>query len=335
MRFFFFVDQLGPPNAAIYQHTMIAFAEGLNECSMTVDSNNDYYKYKDGRFLFNKTTVVDFDDYDFLVLSPPTPHVPSINKLLTSENRKFKTVFIDHSDGFHIHHANTKKYDYYFRTSFHADALRKLTKDTFEKIHPFAFYLTNRMIDNTYDVQFKKRSNLIFNSFRVNHQFRNVLDSILKLHFPTYIRPFNDSFSLSEDKDSEEYLNWHQSGRRHNKIFYKELSEQKICNCVGGTFFNSYASQIDSFRLWEAFASGSCVLSIDFDYFGIKLPVQPVNMEHYVGIRLEEEHDKKIIDDMLSGKIDIEKIASTGKKWALENYSPKSCAKYIISIISP
>ena len=53
--------------------------------------------------------------------------------------------------------------------------------------------------------------------------------------------------------------------------------------------------------------SGCCVLTVNLDQFGIKFPVQPINMVHYIGITLDKNIDNKIIKDIFNGTIDIEK----------------------------
>ena len=41
---YFFVNPLGPPTAADYQHCIIAFAEGLKDLGIPFGANINYYK---------------------------------------------------------------------------------------------------------------------------------------------------------------------------------------------------------------------------------------------------------------------------------------------------
>ena len=91
--------------------------------------------------------------------------------------------------------------------------------------------------------------------------------------------------------------------------------------------------QIDSFKLWESFFAGCCVIMMDLDLFNIKFPVQPENMIHYIGITLNSEKDKLIIEDIINGKIDIKKIAQNGYDFVKKHYSPIEFSKYILNII--
>jgi hypothetical protein len=90
--------------------------------------------------------------------------------------------------------------------------------------------------------------------------------------------------------------------------------------------------QWDSWRLWETFAANTVVINIDFEKYGVELPVMPVNFKHYIGIDLKkpEESIKKI---ELLGYEDFENIAKEGAKWASDNYSPRATALRFLEII--
>ena len=53
--------------------------------------------------------------------------------------------------------------------------------------------------------------------------------------------------------------------------------------------------QNDSWKLWEAFFAGCCVISVNLDLYNIKFPVQPKNMIDYIGITLNEEEDLDLL----------------------------------------
>jgi len=92
--------------------------------------------------------------------------------------------------------------------------------------------------------------------------------------------------------------------------------------------------QIDSFKLWEAFFAGCCVIMIDLDLFNIKWPIQPQNMVHYIGITLNIEKDKLIIENIIKGKLNVEQIANNGYNFMKKNYTPNNFTKYILKSIN-
>jgi len=323
----FYVNECGPPTKADYQHCVIAFAEGLNELNIKFDSNINYYKLNNGEYLFYRKENINPDDYDYVITGYTQKHLP--DNVLLNPNRKYKTVMLDWSDGFYTNLSKSKNYDYYFITSYNSYVINQ------PNVYPMAFNSTNRIIKGCNDNNklFSNREINLLYSHRINHPIRGyMLNNIYR--GDKFITQFNDNFK-SPSSDDVNYLNWHQSGRRHNSEFYSLLGNSKIVDCTGGYIKdNAIIYQIDSFKLWEAFFSGCCVIAIDLDLHKIKFPFQPVNMKHYIGFTLNIEKDKIIMDDIKSGKIDIEKIAKEGHEWAKNNYSPKSMGEYILNIIN-
>ena len=89
--------------------------------------------------------------------------------------------------------------------------------------------------------------------------------------------------------------------------------------------------QWDSFRFWEALAAGCAAFNIDLERYGVVLPVMPENWKHYIGINLENvDADIK----RLKAEPDcLDRIASAGHKWALENYSPRKLAERMLALV--
>ena len=338
-RIYFFVNPLGPPTSADYQHCIISFAEGLQDLSICFDSNNNYYNLGDNQshshFLFNKkeiSTIDDYNKYDILVAGQ-TARIPK--NILTYSKRKYKTILLDWSDGINTYiKDNVAYYDFYFKTSYN----KKLFPQA--NVYPLAFCLTNRIINTVNSIEcsddYEQRHNTILYSHRIQHYIRQ----IMLRHYqktPKIVYFFNDGFK-EPTANTTEYLHWHQSGRRHNVNFYKTLLDSKICDCTGGYFakFSSQSSstyiyQVDSFKLWEAFAAGCVVICIDFDRYGIKLPFQPINGVHYIGITADLGELNRLSCHIENNTIDLESIAKKGKEWALSHYSPKPFAEYIIN----
>ena len=338
----FYVNYAGPPKSADYQHCMIAIAEGLQANNIPYDSNETYYKVGNS-YLFQKKDNICHDDYDYIITgfscgsigrklyAGKTSFLPM--DVLTKKNRKYKTVMIDWSDGyFTFLRKNAPYYDYCFSCSYGPE------HEKLSNVYPLCFSATNRIIDacKVYDnVAFPLRTIDLFQSHRVtNHQIRNYALNHIYSQYESFVTFFNDGFPEVSESDSS-YIHWAQSGRRHNPCFYEKISQTKVMDCLGGHVHkNGTIFQIDSFKLWEAFFSGCCVLMVHLDRFRLKFPYQPVNLEHYIGFTLNKEQDLKILDDIVHGRIDTEKIARQGKKWAEENYTPKEVSSYILDVLN-
>ena len=332
----------GPTKADYAQHPVISCAEGLKKLNIPFHSNINHYKYKDGTYLFQEQKNINHDDYELIITSPSCGLVkgnycyPNKTSLMPKEvilnlNRKYKTVMLDMHDGFMPYISNSKYFDYYFITSYHENVIKKIGNN----IYPLTFGTSNRFIEATKnDNNFSNRTINLLYSHRVNHPIRKYMLDHVYNNFTNLITHFNDNFKEPNEND-EHYLDWCQSGRRHNPNYYEALKNSKMVDCTGGLIkslnnFGYIYSQFDSWKLWETFFAGACVIMIDLDYFGIKVPAQPINMKHYIGITQNKDTDNAIFKDIINEKIDIKKIAEEGKKWAIENYSPDKIAKYIL-----
>ena len=89
------------------------------------------------------------------------------------------------------------------------------------------------------------------------------------------------------------------------------------------------AYQWDSFRWWETLVAGCAPITLDFDYWGLSLPVLPVEGEHYIGI---EELDGRLAAEKLSNmpKEEYLRIGRAGRAWFEEHYSPKAQAQRLL-----
>ena len=90
--------------------------------------------------------------------------------------------------------------------------------------------------------------------------------------------------------------------------------------------------QWDSWRLWEAWAMGCVVLHLDFDCYGIELPVMPKNYEHYVGVDLQ--NPTQSIDFLHNAsQSELAAIAAAGHAWAIQHYSPIATAQRLLDLL--
>ena len=161
-----------------------------------------------------------------------------------------------------------------------------------------------------------------------------------------------DQFTPPQDPAA--HFEWEKSGRRHNPAYYEKLKHSQAVSCFGGYFSErilrpralalfakaankliperfAVISQWDSFRLWEVFSAGCLVFHVDFDKYGLQLPVMPQNLQHYLGV--DFDNMQTIRDILNSDQKLLAQIAENGKQWALENYSPSKTAQRFLSTL--
>jgi hypothetical protein len=72
---------------------------------------------------------------------------------------------------------------------------------------------------------------------------------------------------------------------------------------------------------------------MDFDNWDWVLPVMPINKVHYWGV--SGLNFKESAKELLSMDNEtIMKIASAGRQWALDNYSPKATTQRLLKLIN-
>ncbi|MEG4319324.1 MULTISPECIES: hypothetical protein [unclassified Microcoleus] len=137
--------------------------------------------------------------------------------------------------------------------------------------------------------------------------------------------------------DSYHYLQWKQTGQRHYPSYYQRLKESAACACFGGSVTSSYftgepiVEWWDSWRFWESLAAGCVTFHVDFDKYGVKLPVMPENWRHYIGIDLDNMQDT--VDRIADDPGILEKISREGRHWAIDNYGPVPTALRFLEIL--
>ena len=341
----FLLNNPGGPDKARYQHTLVSLGEGLDKLNIKYDSNINYYEKSDGKYLFNKMENIDYNKYDYIFTSPCSHYLKEYNyeendnifitkKFLNNKNRKYKLIMIDWSDGFFEFNEYLEYYDFYFKSSFQSHILPDISNN----IYPLVFNGTNRIINATKNNKnnWNMRTINLLYSHRVSHEVRGYMLELYKT-YENFVTFYDDKFE-EPNKTDNYYIDWCQTGRRHNPKFYEILKKSKIVDCTGGFVRNinnkKVLCQIDSFKLWEAFFAGCCIIMMDLDLFNIKFPIQPKNMIHYIGITLNKEKDKKILENIRNGEIDIEKIAKNGYEFVKKNYSPEGLTKYILETIN-
>lgn len=199
---------------------------------------------------------------------------------------------------------------------------------------PWAFGLSNRIIEESEKRRGRIRENTVLRNFRpsYNQSVRDVLDLVLLPHLKRHTR-IDKNITSNQDNH------------------FDKLSSYVGCLAYGGNFFRSYAEhpalkndfdkhvtflkepviiRWDSWRFWESLTMGCLTFHLDFDKYGFLLPVMPENWKHYIGLNLEDI--KADVERLMDERDRIPEIAEAGRQWAIENYSPVATARRFLSM---
>lgn len=170
------------------------------------------------------------------------------------------------------------------------------------------------------------------------NKFEPEIDSLIPIN-----NWIDDSQELPDDP--YQYLKCIQTGKRHYPNYYQRLKYSTACACFGGWFVPFFLKnpggnmsnickgisrriglksnkilQWDSWRLWESWGAGCVTFHLDFEKYGVSLPVMPQNWKHYIGIDLD---NVQYTINRIKDKPEIlSEISEEGRKWAIENYGP-------------
>lgn len=350
-------------------HLKICIAEGLKELGIPFYSNINYWRISDQseETLFCHHPDIHPDDCSVVVLDknwfvddlPRTIPEPFLNP-----KRKFISIYLDDSDGRGL--SSNPGYDYFdlvlgtHCTHFNLKPHHNLS--------PWCFGLSNRILKATnHNPSFIERAKKTIVNFRVNQNKVVISNGIFKFdggwltiekgfftfdyplrqiaidHFFPLLKtalPLDISIDNFDEipQDSYDYLQWLQTDKRHYPSYYQRLTSTVACACFGGCIaINPYtheprAEWWDSWRFWESLAAGCVTFHVDFDKYGVILPVKPENWRHYIGIDLD--NPQATIDRIVSEPEILERISVEGRQWAIEHYSPVPTALRFLELIT-
>ncbi|MBY0431318.1 MAG: glycosyltransferase, partial [Rhodospirillales bacterium] len=87
----------------------------------------------------------------------------------------------------------------------------------------------------------------------------------------------------------------------------------------------------DSWRFWESLAAGCATVHLDFQKYGFLLPEMPRPFQHYLPIDLE--NPSEIVCFLRDQPEKLAEIASAGRDFALQYYSPDRVAARFLSLV--
>lgn len=361
-----------------YEDSIIYIAEGLQKLNIPFYSNKNFWLQDvGGEYLFKSDNNIHYSDCDIVIISytwfeymdevtfqiktqaPP--------KELFATNRKYKTVYLDPTDGY-----RTKSWEPYFR-QFDLILRAKFNKRTYNpsNVKPWVLGFSERIVKATTNQKSpQERNKVVLQNFNYSHPFlhgsrKMAIEKILPLIKSKY--NINNTITGKNTYDFNAYdmLMWEQTSGKHHPEYYNLLgnSMANACFCgelipglpfepslylKGGNkaksykiFFNILSKvllqeqriiQWDSWRFWESLVAGCIPIHLDLEKYGVELPTMPENWKHYVGIDLNNIN--RDIERFCDDEQKLLEIAIEGRKWVFDNYDQKHIAIKIIKYVS-
>jgi hypothetical protein len=315
--------------------------------------------------------VFPFNWFCWCKLNQPAPIRREFPELLTRKNRSYRTVMIDDLDGYETvsWDGAFRQFDLILRTKFNERAFQPsnlkpwaigLSQRVLQATaSALPFSERKRAIFVSYNA-----------SHPYLHTSRTA--ALEKLHpriadiLPSYRPPFTDIGTPPSTPN--EALMWRQTNFRHSAAYYERLGSVAACSAfcgeivpalpsvrpqvilLGGNkakllklFYRTLSSlsgkhprilSCDSFRFWETLAAGTVAFNVELEKYGALMPVMPRNWEHYIGVDFESSRNlRKVAQRLRDDPGCLERIASQGRAWALEHYSPVAQATRLLGML--
>ena len=334
-----------------YPHLSVCLAEGLKKLGIPFYSNINFWHTspQQDEYLFCHHSSVTPEDCSVVVFTKDWVFANiTLPENLFHPGRKHINVYLDDMDGLKC--SASEKFDLTFRTHCNTG------NDYPANLINCGFGLSNRILKETSDTpNFQERRRCLLVNFRHNQETLRVsnlnikvpqgllkvesgvlqadcpLRQIVRQQFFPLIQellPIDDTVECAENPplDSYQHLQWVQTGRRHYPNYYRRLKESAACACFGGWIFPSptpgedVLQWWDSWRFWESLAAGCVTFHVDFEKYGILLPVMPNNWQHYIGIDLDDVQNT--VDRITNDPEILTRISIEGRQWAIDNYGP-------------
>jgi hypothetical protein len=288
-------------------------------------------------------------------------------RLMGRRSAKTKLVFIDDSDGYTTPswRPEFRGCDLICRTKYNTRAYAP------PNAVPWAIGLTNRTLRMAASVPGPpERQAAIYVNYGASHPFehttrlkaKTLLHPALAPVLETYQPAFADQSSPPDDPYDR--LMWEQTSKRHSRVYFERMKSCLVSSafcgdeipaapwnpsgyCVGGgkarlrrRFFDGVQAldprplrviSGDSFRFWESLACGTVPMQVDFEHYGLGLPLQPEPYEHYLPVRFDALAGS--VQSIKSKAGELANIGQAGRAWAAENYSPVVATRRLLSLL--
>ena len=288
-------------------------------------------------------------------------------RLMKKRSANTKLVFIDDSDGYTTPSWRPEfcGCDLICRTKYNTRAYAP------PNAVPWAIGLTNRTLRMAASVPGPpERQAAIYVNYGASHPFehttrlkaKTLLHPALAPVLETYQPAFADQSSPPDDPYDR--LMWEQTSKRHSRVYFERMKSCLVSSafcgdeipaapwnpsgyCVGGgkarlrrRFFDGVQAldprplrviSGDSFRFWESLACGTVPMQVDFEHYGLGLPLQPEPYEHYLPVRFDALAGS--VQSIKSKAGELANIGQAGRAWAAENYSPVVATRRLLSLL--
>lgn len=203
---------------------------------------------------------------------------------------------------------------------------------------PWAFGLSNKWVKrHVNETPFADRKPVLVRNFRPASAqgLRNALDFALLPHLEKY-------FEIDRAHDIEGYparlagsvgclaYCGEFQGDLIKNPYFKNLPAYQPLAMHRTLLRDPVIVRWDSWRFWESLAAGCLTLQLNFETYGFELPEMPVPWKHYVPLDLADL--KGSVEQLMDRKNEWETIASDGRIWALEHYTPVPTARRFAAI---
>lgn len=349
----------GKLHSTAYQHQVVCLAEGLRLLGVRCVSNVPYWQEAPGgKHLLEPDETVRPEDASVVVINQywrkfghPLPDSARVD----ATRRAYRLVYLDDADGFKTNawEDEFRRFDFVFRSHM-TEGCKYPANFT-----PWPFGLSSRLIDSTAGGPVaNERAPRILRNYRVGQHARNLSSkyflNALQAHFPLETRIDGKTI---DNPDEWEQLMWRQTGRRHNARYFEALRVTRFSACFGGFFLppdilmrppfwgawnvltdrfvsmKHRPAQWDSWRWWESLSAGCVALQLDFNHYGMVLPVRPRNWEHYVGVTMTRQAIPETIERILAEPETMDRISVQSRAWAVENYGPLAVARRFLDLL--
>jgi len=285
--------------------------------------------------------------------------------LLGKRSAKTKVVFIDDSDGYTTPswRPEFRACDLICRTKYNTRAYAP------PNAVPWAIGLTNRTLRMAASVaEPDQRRKAVYVNYGASHAFehttrlkaKTLLHPALAPELDTYQPEFADLSSSPEDPYDR--LMWEQTSKRHSRVYFERMKSCLVSSafcgdeipaapwnpanyCVGGgkarlrrRFFDSVQRvdprplrviSGDSFRFWESLACGTLPMQVDFEHYGLKMPVQPEPFEHYLPVKFDALG--RSVLRIKEAIMRLDAIGGGGIAWVSKHYAPEATVRRLLA----
>ena len=292
-------------------------------------------------------------------------HVRQLPAGLFAANRTYRTAYLDVDDGYATAawQPAYAAFDAVFRAKYNHRCYHPKNQ------HPWVLGLNHRMLDMTVGaLPWKSRRNEVLVNFGASHPYEH---SARAKAGPPFLEAIAGHYTINsqrddlrmEPKDDYDRLMWRQTQHRHCRHYYERLNNAQAVAAFCGELippapfrpyylaggqrarfsqlfykglgcFDPRAERLiqwDSWRFWEALAAGCLVFNLDLSHYGVRLPVMPIHMQHYIAIR--PGNAERVIAELERDPNLAERIAAQGHAWAMEHYSPAALARRFLSTL--